>query len=498
MSKNYNIILIITIVFGVGLRLWNACSDPALWLDEVFSAQMAQSPLADLILAVPRFDTHPPLYYMQLHVWSLLGTGDRWLILNSVLLDTLVILSLFLAAGRIHGRAVGLWAAAIYAVMPLNVFFAENLRMYAQFFLLLVWLWYMLERRVRDPEGVSGKARIGTVLLGLAATLTHGLGFFVVFFVYFQALIRCWLLHRGRLGLRPAALIVLDYVPVALASGYSLGIGMFRRTEGMSDLNFDSMGVHLAISLLGMEAPFPATAGYLAFLLLLVPPLLGARARGVQLWLVFLPFAALLFLTLTVKSVFMYRTLGLFTPFAALAMGIFYADAWAERRGWQQALSGGVLLVLALAALNSSLGFRKEGYREIAAIWNREAPADATLFVDDSVNLWGVSRYLADVPRYSALDIQPPVRDGMLWLKGKLEGSYFDRAGLFGKSDHLMIGQRAIWPYVSDANMDGLGSYWVLDPLDGACLRPGDQRLRTFETPGKVLIECGMAPQPGS
>lgn len=497
MPRNYNIILFIAIVFGIGLRLWNAYTDPALWLDEVFSAQMAQSPLTDLVLAVPRFDTHPPLYYMQLHFWSLLGTGDRWLILNSVLLDTLVIGSLFYTAGRIYGREAGLWVAAIYAVMPLNVFFAENVRMYAQFFLLLVWLWYMLEQRVRDPEGVSGKARIGTIVLGLAATWTHGLGFFVVFFVYLQALIRCWHLHRDRLGLRPAALIVLDYIPVALASGYSLGIGMFRRTEGMSELSLDSIGVHLAISLLGMEAPFPATAGYLAFLLLLVPPLLAPRSRGIQLWLVFLPFAALLFLTLTVKSVFMYRTLGLFTPFAALAMGLFYAEAWAERRGWQQALSGAALLVLVAAALNSSFGFRKEGYREIAAIWNREAPADATLFVDDSINLWGFSRYLPDVPRYSALDIQPPVRDGMLWLKSKLEGSYFDRAGLFGKSDHMTIGQRAIWPYADDGNLTGLGNYWVLDPLNGACLRAGDQRLREFATPGKTLIECGTAPQPG-
>ena len=492
MSRKSEVFLFIALIFGVGLRLWNVYDDPVLWMDEIFSAQMAESPLRDLLLAVPRFDTHPPLYYLQLHFWAMLHQGDGWLILNSVLIDTLVILSLFHVAGRIYGKTVGLWVAAVYAVMPMSLVFAENLRMYAQFFLLIVWLWYLLEQRITRGQA-GAKARIGAMLLGLGATLTHGLGFFVVFFIYLQAVIRSWHLGRGRAGMRPAALIVTDYIPVALAAAYSLGIGMFRQTEGVASLDLDTIGVHLAISLFGMEFPAPVLGGYLGFVVLMIPPLFGARSRVLHLWLVLLPIATLLLLSLTVKSVFMYRSLGLLTPFAAISLGLFYADAWRAGVVWKRLLSITVMALLIAAALNSSVNFRKEGYSQISAIWDREAAADAVLFTDGALNLWGISRYLPQVPRYSALAVQPPVRDGMLWLKGKLQGGYFDQAGLFGKSDHLMAGDRKIWPYADESNLALVTDYWVLDPVAGACLRPQDRLLARFAATGKTLLHCGKS-----
>lgn len=127
----------------------------------------------------------------------------------------------------------------------------------------------------------------------------------------------------------------------------------------------------------------------------------------------------------------------------------------------------------------------------MALLWDREAAPDAVLFVDGSVNLWGIARYLPDAPRISALEVQPPVRDGMLALKRKLEGGYFDRAGLFGRSDHLQAGPRQIWPYLAPERLEGLPTYWILGQEKTACPRPGDQLLREFETPGKWLGECG-------
>lgn len=491
MKEKSTLLLVMVIAFGALLRLWNIHADPGLWLDEVFSAQLAESPLRDLVLAVPRFDTHPPLYYLQLHVWGLFGDGDYWMLLNSVLLDLLVILSLFYIAARHWGRAAGLWVAAIYAVMPLNVFFAQNLRMYALLFLELVWLWHVLELRVQAGRA-SGGSRIAALGLGLATTLTHGMGFFVVFFVWLQALVRIWRRHHATQGLRPAALMVLDYLPVALAAGYSLGIGSFRRTEGITSLDLGGLGVHLTITLFGMEFPIPAVSGYLGVLLFLVPPLKQPRARDIMLWLVLLPAAILLLLTLTVKSVFMYRTLGLFTPFMALSMGSFYAALWqGPGRMRNRVLPVLCVILLALASLNSSLAFRKEGYGGVAALWDREAPPDAVLFVEGAVNLWGIARYLPDAPPISALDVQPPVRDGMLALKHKLEGSYFDRAGLFGRRDHLQIGQRQIWPYLAPEQLEGLSAYWILGEEKLSCPRPQDKLLWHSETSGKWLGKCG-------
>jgi mannosyltransferase len=491
MTSTTRLILILVVLFGVALRLFSAFHDPSLWLDEAFSAKLAESPLQDLLLAVPRFDTHPPLYYVQLHVWGLFGDSDSWMILNSVVIDILVIMSLVWAVGRIHGASTGLWSAAVYAVLPLNVFFAENLRMYAMFFLLVVWLWYMLERRVIDGTATKG-ARIGTILLGLATTLTHGLGFFVVFFVYLQALVRIYRGHQSQF-LRPALLVVLDYVPVALAALYSLGIGTFRQTEGVQAFDLEIIGIHLTISLFGMEVPAPAIIGYLGFLLVLVPPVLSRPSRPLMLWLVILPFATLLFLSLTVKAVFMYRTLGLFSPFLAIALGLKFAQGWAERRFAVQALSAALLVLFSVASVNTSLAFRKEGFRDIAAIWTDKAPADAVLFVEGTISLWGLTRYLEAAPTYSALDIQAPVRDGMLRVKERLAGTYLDRAGLFGISDHLVVGSQEIWPYVSEPRLDGLARYWVLSLIEAACLRPQDSILQSFIATGQKLVECQSA-----
>jgi len=484
--------LALPILLGVALRLWNAFSGQSFWLDEAFSAQLAQSSFTDILLAVPRFDTHPPLYYLQLHFWALAGHADSWLLLNSVLLDLMAMASLYIVGRRIWGPQVALWSAAVYAILPLNLFFASNLRMYAQLFLLLIWLWYLLELRVRAArEGVSGGARLGTIVLGIAATLSHGLGFFVVFFLYLQALIR---LARGPGGLRAALLLVLDYLPVALFSAWSLGISLFRKTEGLDSPDAASIGTNLTIALLGMQFPAPAVSGYLAALLIVVPALFARAARGVLVPLVLLPTAVLLALSIGVKPVFMYRTIGLFSPFLALGLGLFFAQAWRERQTLGRTLSVVVGGILVAAALNSTLGFVKQGYRGVALAWVAQSQPDAVIFVNGAGNLWGFSRYLPGVPDYSALAVQPPVRDGMLRLKKKLAGTVFERAGLFGETDHLSVGQREIWPWENLDRIEAGQSYWVLGTANRhGCLRPGDREIRSTTETAKTIVECAPA-----
>lgn len=490
-SRRLQAALLALIALGIALRLWSALHVPALWLDEVISARFAESPLRDLLLAVPRFDTHPPLYYLQLHLWARFGSGDSWLLLNSVLLDLAVMLSLAVLVTRLFDRRAGAWAAAIWAVLPLAVFFAGNLRMYPLTYLLSVWLWYLLERRARG-ELAGGGRRLGVIATGIALTMTHGMGFFIAFFLWLQAVARAWQARRAGRVAEPGRIFV-DYLPVALCALYPLGISLFRQTEGLASFDLGVIGIHLTIALFGMEAPVPMLAGYLGALLLLVPPLLDARARPVLLWLALLPWAVLLGLSLGVKTVFMYRTIGLFLPFLAIALGLFLAGLWApgNRRG--QALAVLVPVLLGAAAINSTLSFHKAGYRNIAAIWQQQAPPGAVLFVDGPGDLWGISRYLAGAPGYSALAVQPPVRDGMLRLKQRLAGGWFERAGLFGQTDHLVLEGRQIWPYVPHDWPPGLALYWVMSDRDAGCLRDGDSIRRSFAADGHRLVECGAA-----
>src|ERR1700691_4084014 len=71
-------------VLGIFLRIV-ALGREGLWMDEIYSATFAAMPFVDTLVAVLRFDVHPPLYYLQLVVWSAMVDVDRWLTSNSVL-----------------------------------------------------------------------------------------------------------------------------------------------------------------------------------------------------------------------------------------------------------------------------------------------------------------------------------------------------------------------------------------------------------------------------
>jgi len=144
MSENWKrdwAILGAILLGALGLRLlW--LSPQGLWYDEIHSTTYAILPLRQTLLAVQRIDPHPPLYYLQLHFWMLVNTGDVWIKLNSVMWSLLTGLSLFLIGRRIYGRVPALLAVFIFALMPLAVLYAQNVRMYAMLMYVAVWAWY--------------------------------------------------------------------------------------------------------------------------------------------------------------------------------------------------------------------------------------------------------------------------------------------------------------------------------------------------------------------
>src|SRR5262249_39817860 len=65
-----------------------------LWTDEVFSVTYAVQPIVDLIISVLRFDTHLPVYYLQLHFWGWVSTSTFWFYINSLLWSWLAVVAL--------------------------------------------------------------------------------------------------------------------------------------------------------------------------------------------------------------------------------------------------------------------------------------------------------------------------------------------------------------------------------------------------------------------
>lgn len=447
--------------FGIAARFWNQFSESRLWLDELFSVAVAESPPLDVVLATLRFDTHPPLYYLQLHLWSLFNQSDFWYLLNSTLWSLFSVWIMYRTVKSIYGQHTGLWAAAIFAVLPLELFFAENVRMYAFVAVLEILLWGVLEGQIR-ARWRHINSYILAALLAAAITLTHGLGFLVVFFCFLQAGIR-ELTARGLRGLLP---LVLSVVPAVLCSVWPLAIGSFRQTEGLPGFDLYSIGVHLTLTLLGMDFPMPELTGFIAFVIV-VALCLRTRQSAMQIsWLVVLPFALLLLLSLFVKPVFIYRTLGLFLPFLAIAMAVAAGRVFDGEGMISRLTVGGVLAVMMANGVNYSLHFEKNGYRAVVDQWEQTASSDALIVAETPVDFWALQRYLAEGVRFSALDVQPPVADGMMALKQRLDGTPLEQLGFFGRAKQRQIAGHTL-TFAPQPDMLKDDVIWVINPKAG-------------------------------
>ena len=130
------------------LRLLNL-GGPALWYDESGSAWMASLPFARM-LAATAGDTHPPFYFVLLWVWvRAFGVDEFSLRLPSVIFSVLSIVMVAAIGERLKFyRGATLLAAALMAVLPSQLHYAQETRMYALFqFEFLLGVWAVLGRR---------------------------------------------------------------------------------------------------------------------------------------------------------------------------------------------------------------------------------------------------------------------------------------------------------------------------------------------------------------
>lgn len=110
------------LAFALGLRLYQLGTE-SLWNDEGFSVRDAQWPPQGANKL--RF-----LYYLLLHFWMYLGTGDAWLRGLAVLFGMGCVYLVYALGHRLAGRATGLAAAAILALSPLEINHSQEVRMY--------------------------------------------------------------------------------------------------------------------------------------------------------------------------------------------------------------------------------------------------------------------------------------------------------------------------------------------------------------------------------
>jgi hypothetical protein len=122
--------VIILTVAGYILRVF-LIGNKVMWLDETFSVWLVNHSIPDMLHWMVKLDQHPPLYYLLLHYWVALdGDSPSAVRMLSALIGTGTIPIVYLIGKRLSGRAVGLGAAALLALSPFNIRFAQDARMY--------------------------------------------------------------------------------------------------------------------------------------------------------------------------------------------------------------------------------------------------------------------------------------------------------------------------------------------------------------------------------
>ena len=144
------------------------------WLtgDELWSASLSKDGMWTALVTTARFDVHPPLYYLQLSLWMLLGHSDQWLMLNSILWGTIAVALLSFAATEIHGPRVGLAAGALLAVAPGALYYGDDVRMYSMLLALIVLDWYAQARWLSGTGGRLGA--LWMIASQVAMAYSHG------------------------------------------------------------------------------------------------------------------------------------------------------------------------------------------------------------------------------------------------------------------------------------------------------------------------------------
>ena len=166
--------LLLIVLIGLGLRLYDLGAE-SLWRDEIFSLQVAQLDLRQIV-DNSAADVHPPFYYFLLHYWlKLFGSSEFAARLLSVLCGALSIVLICRIGTLLFSERLGLLSALIFALAEFQVHYAQEVRGYALFTLLHLCSFHffilLLQHRARSHA-------LGYVFSTVLLLYTHAYGLF--------------------------------------------------------------------------------------------------------------------------------------------------------------------------------------------------------------------------------------------------------------------------------------------------------------------------------
>lgn len=493
--------LLLVLLVAFGLRFMAVRAGGGLWFDEIFGASYVNLNPLDLVVAVMRFDIHPPLYYLQLNAWALFSKQDTWLLMNSVFWSLCSIVVVYLGVAVRAGRSAALLAAALTALLGSEIYYASDLRMYAMLGCNVLLLWYCVDQWLLHGRRGHWWAMC---LLVLSLSMLHSIAFISVGSVLCYAVIRSWVAGERR-RIKPLVLFILISGVLLLPW---LANAMFRSVSHTRMPDFDHVAQTLGGWLLGYF-PGLTTAQYTvaaALVLALVLYLLvfgSAYVRACVVSFVVLPALVVGAISLVMRPIWLDRTLAFTAPFLAVALAVHLHERLRPER---RLLQVGLALMVALLAFVAVYGAgwervqasRKMDFDKVAqhiALHNAER---RDIYVPSNVRYWATARYLVGPNWGSLLAIQDPVKvdDSDTWrrLYEKLGDPWLERLHLKGSARFIESDHGRLWIGYSPLPDDVVsrGYYYVGDNNDRskpqACPQGRETSRQSFE--GVMVFEC--------
>lgn len=404
------------LLIGLILRLMGIESR-SLQYDDTFSIFLAGRSLTE-VLSGTAADTMPPLYYFLLHFWMLISREVWFIRLLSVLLSLGIIALLYLSISRLFNRTAAGWAALLAAISPLQIYHAQDVRMYA--LLVLCQLGYLYcFIRLHFGHEERGNLRwdwLGLILCGVLAMYSHNLAIFAIIVPNFYLLIK-------REWKKLVRLIAAQLVIGLLALPWLLLIpGQIAKVQKAWTLPQPGViEVLQTIIMFTASLPLPVILlGVIAVLSLQILVMVGLESwrerrslPGILflVCLLLLPPALLYAASYMMKPVFVTRGF-LISSLAYYGLaGVVICQSWSRKVG--MGIAGAFVLsaVLSLPSFYTFEDFPRSPYKEAAAYLQTVVTPGTQVVHENKLSYFSAHYYAPELPQVFVADIPGSAND---------------------------------------------------------------------------------------
>ncbi len=182
--KDNKVILILIILLGLGLRLWNLNRPEGIWNDEyvTYSISMLKFPF-DFVEGI-KTNCHAPLHYFYLKLWmQIFRNSDFMMRLSSLLPNLLGCLVMYFVGKNYQTKdnsiKIGLACTLIASISSFLIYFSQEVRIYSMIFLLSSLILLFSIKMYNAP---SKKYALWITFLSILLILEHTIGFVFVLF----------------------------------------------------------------------------------------------------------------------------------------------------------------------------------------------------------------------------------------------------------------------------------------------------------------------------